>query len=110
MGASQSHRIPPPPSKSSFEINNKKSGDDSGQQQSLFPNPTGHEYDAIDKLQAELPSIIDEESQQQVDDYKEACNDGKGPVSVWIVVEKNEIELLDFQYILCIVTLVCRPS
>jgi hypothetical protein len=78
MGASQSHRIPPP-SESSNESKNTP-GDDSGQQP-LFPNPTGHEYDAIDKLQAELPSIIDEESQQQVDDYKEACNDGKGPVS-----------------------------
>jgi hypothetical protein len=79
MGASQSHRIPPRSSESSYESNNK-SGGDSGQQP-LFPYPTGHEYDAIDKLQAELPSIIDEESQQQVDDYKEACNDGKGPVS-----------------------------
>ena len=24
--------------------------------------------------------MIDEESQQQVDDYKEACNGGKGPM------------------------------
>jgi hypothetical protein len=49
-------------------------------EQPLYPDPSGHEYDAIDKLQAELPSIIDDESQQQVDDYMEACNDGKGPM------------------------------
>ncbi|KAG7371377.1 Sel1 repeat-containing protein [Nitzschia inconspicua] len=56
------------------------SNDNDPDQQPIFPNPTGHEYDAIDKLQAELPAIIDEESQQQVDDYKEACNGGKGPM------------------------------
>lgn len=46
----------------------------------IYPNPTGHEYDEIDKLQAELPSMIDEESQQQVDDYMQACDKGKGPM------------------------------
>ena len=50
------------------------------EEESLYPSPTGHEYDEIDKLQAELPSIIDEESRQQVDDYIEACNKGKGPM------------------------------
>lgn len=78
MGANQSHQIPPP-ADTSYGNNSNKSNDASGDE-ALFPDPTGHEYDAIDKLQAELPSIIDEESQQQVDDYKEACNGGKGPM------------------------------
>ena len=41
---------------------------------------TGHEYDVIDKIAAELPNIIDEESKQQVQDYLEACDKGKGPM------------------------------
>jgi TPR repeat protein len=45
-----------------------------------FPTPTGQEYDLIDKIASELPSIIDEESNQQVQDYIEACNNGKGPM------------------------------
>lgn len=43
-----------------------------------FPTPTGHEYDAIDKIASELPTVIDEESKQQVEDYKQACDNGKG--------------------------------
>lgn len=50
-------------------------------QQPLYPDPTGEQYDEIDKLQAELPTIIDEESQQQVDDYLQACDGGKGPMA-----------------------------
>ena len=49
-------------------------------EQPLFPDPSGNEYDEIDKLQAELPNIIDEESQRQVDDYRQACDGGKGPM------------------------------
>ncbi len=45
-----------------------------------FPTPTGQEYDLIDKIASELPSIIDEESNQQVQDYIQACDNGKGPV------------------------------
>ena len=37
-------------------------------------------YDKLDKLQAQLPSLIDEESRQQVDDYIQACDNGKGPM------------------------------
>lgn len=78
MGANHSHDIPPlAPSGSS------PASDSKCDEPPIFPNPTGNEYDAIDKLQAELPSIIDEESQQQVDDYKQACDNGKGPVR-WI--------------------------
>jgi hypothetical protein len=46
----------------------------------VYPTPTGHEYDTIDKLASELPHIIDDESRQQVEDYKQACDDGKGPM------------------------------
>ena len=45
-----------------------------------FPTPTGHEYDLIDQIAADLPNIIDAESKQQVDDYRQACNNGQGPM------------------------------
>ena len=50
------------------------------QNQSKFPTPTGHEYDLMDKIAAELPNIIDEQSKLQVQDYKQACDGGKGPM------------------------------
>lgn len=53
--------------------------EDAAKDSSKFPTPTGHEYDLMDKIAAELPSVIDEQSKQQVEDYKEACNGGKGP-------------------------------
>ena len=80
MGSSQSteeKRLPPPPPSSGIGSGGDGGGDE---EQPIFPSPTGNEYAAIDKLQAELPNIIDEESQQQVDDYKEACDGGKGPM------------------------------
>ena len=46
----------------------------------LYPSPKGDEYDAIDKLASQLPSVIDDESRQQVEDYKQACDGGKGPM------------------------------
>ena len=46
----------------------------------VYPIPKGDEYDAIDKIAAELPNIIDDESRQQVEDYKHACDNGKGPM------------------------------
>ena len=45
-----------------------------------YPTPTGKEYDLIDQIASELPAIIDEESSQQVQDYIEACDNGKGPM------------------------------
>jgi len=45
-----------------------------------YPKPTGREYDLMDKLAAELPNVIDEESRQQVEDYIQACDNGKGPM------------------------------
>lgn len=45
-----------------------------------FPEPTGKEYDLIDRIASELPAVIDEESSQQVQDYIEACDNGKGPM------------------------------
>jgi hypothetical protein len=46
----------------------------------VYPTPKGDEYDAIDKIAAELPNVIDDESRQQVEDYKQACDNGKGPM------------------------------
>jgi len=45
-----------------------------------FPIPTGREYDAIDRIASELPNVIDDESRQQVEDYRQACDGGKGPM------------------------------
>lgn len=45
-----------------------------------YPKPTGTEYDALDKIASELPNVIDDESRQQVEDYKQACDHGKGPM------------------------------
>jgi hypothetical protein len=45
-----------------------------------FPTPTGSEYDLIDKIAAELPAIIDDQSKQQVQDYIDACDNGQGPM------------------------------
>lgn len=54
----------------------------------VYPIPRGDEYDAIDKIAAELPNVIDDESRQQVEDYKQACDNGKGPMvrtfTIWI--------------------------
>jgi hypothetical protein len=79
MGANQSHQIPPKPKDPSFS-SAPSSDENNNDEMPLYPDPSGNEYDAIDNIQAELPSIIDEESQQQVDDYKQACDNGKGPV------------------------------
>ena len=77
MGQKQS-RSDVSPTNAFASSGNSSEGKD--EDQPLFPDPTGHEYDEIDKLQAELPSIIDEESRQQVEDYAQACDDGKGPM------------------------------
>ena len=79
MGANQSHQVFQEQPQGSKEEKRKENGGDK-ESMPIFPTPTGHEYDPIDKLQSELPSLIDEESQQQVDDYREACDNGKGPV------------------------------
>jgi len=44
------------------------------------PTPTGHEYDLMDQIVADLPSVIDDESKQQVEEYIRSCNNGKGPM------------------------------
>jgi hypothetical protein len=53
---------------------------DGSKPKSRYPTPTGKEYDVIDKIAAELPNVIDDESKQQVNDYLEACDGGKGPM------------------------------
>jgi TPR repeat protein len=44
------------------------------------PTPTGQEYDLIDRIVSDLPSVIDDESKEQVEEYIRACNNGKGPM------------------------------
>mmetsp|Transcript_6263 Transcript_6263/g.9902 ORF Transcript_6263/g.9902 Transcript_6263/m.9902 type:complete len:363 (+) Transcript_6263:60-1148(+) len=44
------------------------------------PTPTGHEYDLMDQIVSDLPSVIDDESKQQIDECIRSCNDGKGPM------------------------------
>ena len=34
----------------------------------------------LEKIAAELPNVIDDESRQQVEDYRQACDNGKGPM------------------------------
>jgi hypothetical protein len=80
MGQGQSRNNADVSPVKSFSTEEKKLPSDEADDQPLYPDPTGNEYDAIDKLQAELPSMIDDESRQQVDDYIEACNKGKGPM------------------------------
>jgi TPR repeat protein len=80
MGANQSHQIPSTSDGRRDSSSTDGAGTKGENERPLFPSPTGTEYDAIDQLQAELPSMIDEESQQQVDDYKQACDEGRGPM------------------------------
>lgn len=44
------------------------------------PTPTGDEYDLMDQLASDLPSVIDDESKQQVEEYIRSCNNGQGPM------------------------------
>ena len=44
------------------------------------PIPTGHEYDLMDQIASDLPSVMDDESKQQVEEYIRSCNNGKGPM------------------------------
>ena len=54
--------------------------DESPNDDGSFPVPTGKEYELMDQLAAELPNIIDEQSRQQVEDFRAACDNGKGPM------------------------------
>lgn len=44
------------------------------------PIPTGHEYDLMDQIASDLPSVMDDESRLQVEEYIRSCNNGKGPM------------------------------
>jgi TPR repeat protein len=52
----------------------------SGHKIGQVPTPTGDEYDLMDQLASDLPSVIDDESKQQVEDYIRSCNNGQGPM------------------------------
>ena len=77
QGQSSTVNVPSPPTSSASE---KSTTASDGENQPIYPDPNGNEYSEIDKLQAELPAIIDDESRQQVDDYIQACDGGKGPM------------------------------
>ena len=90
MGSSQSTPLVPtaPPQ--------EYTGQSDGEHSTPFPVPTGNEYDPIDKIAAELPSVIDDESRQQVEDYRQACDNGKGPMVRlrWPVLLCSEMDSL----------------
>lgn len=65
MGQGQSADAPPA---KTFSSNTQREETNDDNDEPVYPTPTGHEYDEIDKLQAELPSMIDDESRQQVDE------------------------------------------
>lgn len=76
MGAKQSHSPQNPP----LTTHTHPPNDPRTHTPTQFPIPTGQEYDLIDNLISNLPSIIDPETQQQVEDYIQACDHGKGPM------------------------------
>jgi hypothetical protein len=86
MGQGQSNVADVSPMKSFPDpSSSKKSGtenvDYTGDEEGV--KPTGRNtapYDHLDALQEQLPTLIDEESRQQVDDYIQACDKGKGPM------------------------------
>jgi hypothetical protein len=82
MGSTQSNeiKIDPKISDISSPSTVTESSRSSTSTNEVYPTPKGDEYDAIDKIAAELPNIIDDESRQQVEDYKQACDNGKGPM------------------------------
>lgn len=53
--------------------------DESANDDGSFPVPTGKEYELMDQIAADLPNIIDDQSRQQVEDFRSACDNGKGP-------------------------------
>ena len=84
MGASQSkppsttNQQPPQSKAINTPILGLDNDDDSAP--ATAPTPTGHEYDLMDQLASDLPSIMDDESRQQVEEYIRSCNGGQGPM------------------------------
>jgi TPR repeat protein len=94
MGASQSTSAPSTAREGApFESRKEEAGssangsaadnnnnNNSNPNEPLYPVPTGREYEALDRIASELPNVIDDESRQQVEDFRQACNKGKGPM------------------------------
>jgi TPR repeat protein len=55
-----------------------KPGDGSKASSAVHARPN---EEAFERLASKLPNVIDDESRQQVEDYRQACNDGKGPMA-----------------------------
>jgi TPR repeat protein len=81
MGASQSTSAPVTVREGSSNESKKDEANSTDKKnEALYPVPTGREYEALDRIASELPNVIDDESRQQVEDYRQACNKGKGPM------------------------------
>ncbi|KAL7530903.1 hypothetical protein ACHAWF_003554 [Thalassiosira exigua] len=91
MGASQSTdttsstaSAPPPTGKAIDTPILGASDDGAGAEDPTSPNPqaapipTGREYDLVDELASDLPSVMDDESRRQVEEYVRSCDGGKG--------------------------------
>jgi hypothetical protein len=86
MGQGQSNVADVSPMKSIPEQSSSKKTDTENDDKTgneVSEKPTGRNtapYDHLDALQEQLPTLIDEESRQQVDDYIQACDKGRGPM------------------------------
>ncbi|KAL3775976.1 hypothetical protein HJC23_006324 [Cyclotella cryptica] len=63
-----------------YGVSDHDNDNDAPPDKNQAPIPTGHEYDLMDQIAADLPSVMDDESKQQVEEYIRACNNGKGPM------------------------------
>lgn len=77
MGASASKSSVPPVSSSG---GSSSSNDSNKAAASSSPFTKDQPYDVMDRIASELPHVIDDESRLQVEDYKQACDNGKGPM------------------------------
>ena len=73
MGASQSTEKPPSKAVEPPAATEEK-------KKEYFPTKGRREDEIIDQIAADLPQVIDDGSRQQVDDYIQACDKGKGPM------------------------------
>jgi len=75
MGSSASKSFTP-----SVSSSGESSSTTGANASSSSPFTTEQPYDVVDRIASELPHVIDDESRQQVEDYKQACDNGKGPM------------------------------
>lgn len=60
---------------------NSNDADTASRRFTAHPKSTRQIYDdAIDKITAELPYFVEEENRLEMEEYKQLCDDGKGPM------------------------------